>query len=77
MRRRIPSFLVAALAVALLILAAHNSPTRLAADEPKDEPSDHVLRDERCLRHAYNAAFSPFGAKTNLTLRLGRGVNDY
>ena len=37
MRRQIPYLLVAALAVAQLILAAHNSPTRLAAGEPKGE----------------------------------------
>jgi hypothetical protein len=39
MRREISYFLVAALAVAtcLLILADHNSPTRLAASEPKGE----------------------------------------
>ena len=39
MRGQIPYFLAAALAVTtcLLILAAHNSPTRLAASEPKGE----------------------------------------
>ena len=39
MRGQIPYFLVAALAVTtcLLVLAAHNSPTRLAASEPKGE----------------------------------------
>ena len=39
MRRQIPYFLVAALAVTtcLLMLAAHNAPTRLAASEPKGE----------------------------------------
>ena len=39
MRRQIPYFLVAALAVTTcqLILAAHNAPTRLAASEPKGE----------------------------------------
>jgi hypothetical protein len=45
MIRQIPYFLVAALAVTtcLLVLAAHNSPTRLAADEPKGLTENKML----------------------------------